>query len=356
VSGGPAVGAVVPPLEELLAGAAVVALPLRVRFRGIEVREALLMRGPAGWGEFAPFTEYDDATSAAWLAAGVEAAWTGWPAPLRQRVTVNATVPAVSAERVPEVLERFPGCTTAKVKVAERGQGLGDDLARVAAVREVLAARTAGGGRVRVDANGGWTVDEAATALTALVEGPGQGPLEYAEQPCASVPDLVALRERLQRGGVDVRIAADESIRRAGDPLAVVRAGAADVAVLKVPPMGGVRAVLDLAEQLRAEGLRRDGRAVPVVLSSALDTAVGLSAGLAAAAALPLADGEEQLASGLGTGSLFAADVAAPREPAAGALPVGPVQPDPGLLERHAASPERRAWWLGRLRRCHALL
>lgn len=348
--------AAVPPLEELLAGAAVVALPLRVRFRGIEVREALLLRGPAGWGEFAPFTEYDDATSAAWLAAGVEAAWTGWPAPLRQRVAVNATVPAVPAERVRQVLDRFPGCTTAKVKVAERGQRLDDDTARVAAVREVLAERAPDGGRVRVDANGGWSPAQAAQALAALTAGPGQGPLEYAEQPCATVAELVLLREQLARGGVDVRIAADESIRRASDPLAVVRAGAADVAVLKVPPMGGVRAVLRLAEQLRAEGVRRSGRAVPVVLSSALDTAVGLAAGLAAAGALPLAAGEEQLASGLGTGSLFAADVAEPRQPAGGALPVGPVQPDPELLLRHAAPPDRRAWWLDRLRRCHALL
>ncbi|TNM70027.1 O-succinylbenzoate synthase [Streptomyces sp. NP160] len=345
-----------PPLEELLAGAAVVSLPLRVRFRGIDVREAVLLRGRAGWGEFAPFAEYDDETAAAWLAAGVEAAWTGWPAPLRERVGVNATVPAVPAERVPEVLARFPGCTTAKVKVAERGQGLADDLARVAAVREVLAGRADGGGRVRVDANGGWTVDEAARALTALVSAPGQGPLQYAEQPCAGVDELVALRERLARDGVVVPVAADESIRRAADPLAVVRAGAADVAVLKVPPMGGVRAVLALAEQLRAAGLARHGRAVPVVLSSALDTAVGLSAGLAAAAALPLAPGEEQLASGLGTGSLFAADVAAPRALADGALAVGAVAPDPALLERHAAPPARRAWWLERLRRCHALL
>lgn len=355
--GGGAAGAA-PPLEELLAGAAVVALPLRVRFRGIEVREALLLRGPAGWGEFAPFAEYDDATSAAWLAAGVEAAWAGWPEPLRQRVTVNATVPAVPAEQVPEVLARFPGCTTAKVKVAERGQSLADDLARVAAVREALAARTGDGARVRVrvDANGGWSVEDAAAALTALTAGRGQGPLQYAEQPCASVAELVALRARLAATGVAVPIAADESIRRASDPLAVVRAGAADVAVLKVPPMGGVRAVLALAEQLRAEGLRRTGTPVPVVLSSALDTAVGLSAGLAAAAALPLASGEEQLASGLGTGSLFAVDVAEPRELAGGALPVGPVEPDPELLQRHAAPPERRDWWLRRLRRCHALL
>ena len=349
-----------PVLDELLDGVAVVALPLRVRFRGLDVREALLLRGPAGWGEFSPFAEYDDAVAATWLAAGVEAAWRGWPAPLRPRVAVNATVPAVPAERVPEVLARFPGCTTAKVKVAEPGQQLRDDVTRVAAVREVLAARgasTGAGTAVRVDANGGWSVDEAAAALEALAAG---GPLQYAEQPCASVPELVELRRRLRAAGVEVPVAADESIRRAEDPLAVVRAGAADVAVLKVPPMGGVRAVLALAAQLREE------HGVPVVLSSALDTAVGIGAGLAAAAALPAAPPSalssgwpgagEPLAAGLGTGSLLAVDVAAPRPLEDGSLPVGAVEPDPELLDRHAAPPERRRWWLDRLRRCHALL
>lgn len=335
-----------PGLAELLDGAAVVALPLRVRFRGLVVREALLLRGPAGWGEFAPFAEYDDAVAATWLAAGVEAAWSGWPAPLRSRVTVNATVPAVPAEQVPDVLARFPGCTTAKVKVAEPGQSLADDLARVAVVREVLAGRGPGAA-VRVDANGGWTVDEATTALVALA---GGGPLQYAEQPCATVPELVELRRRLRAAGAEVLVAADESIRRATDPLAVVRAGAADVAVLKTPPMGGVRAVLALARELREE------HGVPVVLSSALDTAVGIGAGLAAVAALPVAAGEEPLAAGLGTGSLFAADVAVPRPLADGSLPVGAVEPDPEVLERHAAPPDRRAWWLDRLSRCHALL
>lgn len=337
-----------PALDELLDGAAVVALPLRVRFRGLDVREALLLRGPAGWGEFSPFAEYDDAVAATWLAAGVESAWRGWPAPLRSRVAVNATVPAVPAERVPEVLARFPGCTTAKVKVAEPGQGLRDDVARVTAVREVLAARSSSAA-VRVDANGGWSVDDAAAALRALT---AAGPLQYAEQPCASVPELVALRRRLRAAGVEVLVAADESIRRAEDPLAVVRAGAADVAVLKIPPMGGVRAVLALAAQLREE------HGVPVVLSSALDTAVGIGAGLAAAAALPAAGAGagEPLAAGLGTGSLLAVDVAAPRPLVDGSLAVGPVEPDPELLERHAATPERRRWWLDRLRRCHPLL
>ncbi|SDQ15306.1 o-succinylbenzoate synthase [Quadrisphaera sp. DSM 44207] len=328
-----------PPLDDVLASAAVVALPLRVPFRGLDVREAVLVRGPAGWGEFAPFAEYDDAESAPWLAAALEAAWSGWPAPRRPRVPVNATVPAVAPQQVAGVLAAFPGCTTAKVKVAQRGQDLADDLARVARVRELLGD----GGRVRVDANGAWSVERAVRALTALAAG---GPVEYAEQPCASVPELAELRARLAAAGVAVPVAADESVRRAADPLAVARAGAADVAVLKVAPLGGVRPLLALAERLRGE------HGMPVVVSSALDTAVGVAAGLAAAAALP----EPPPACGLGTGGLLAADVAAPAPLAAGTLPAGPVAADPALLAARAAAPARRAWWLQRLRRCHALL
>ncbi len=328
-----------PPLPDVLDAAVVVHLPLRERFRRTEVREVLLLRGPAGWGEFAPFPEYGDAESAVWLAAALEAAWRGLPPPLRARVAVNATVPAVPAARVAQVLARFPGATTAKVKVAERGQALADDLARVAAVREGLGP----GGRVRVDANGAWPVREALAALSALA---GQGPLEYAEQPCATVPELVDLRARLRDAGVVVPVAADESIRRAEDPLAVAAAGAADVAVLKVAPLGGVRAVLALAERLDAE------HGVPVVLSSALDSSVGIGAGLAAAAALP----REPPACGLATGALLAQDVAAPRALVDGALAVAAVQPDPDRLSALAAPGAQRDRWLARLRRCHALL
>ncbi|MEO9220385.1 MAG: o-succinylbenzoate synthase [Mycobacteriaceae bacterium] len=314
----------------------VVALPLRVRFRGIDVRELLLLQGPAGWGEFAPFPEYDDAESAWWLAAALESAWLGPPPPLRPTVTVNATVPAVQPAQVPEVLANFPGCATAKVKVAQPGQGLADDLARVSAVRAHIP-------RVRVDANGGWSVDEAEQALTALR---GQGPLEYAEQPCGSVAELVELRKRLGAAGVDVPIAADESIRRAEDPLRVARAGAADVAVLKVPPLGGMRRVLALAATLRAE------HGLPVVISSALDSAVGLGAGLSAAAALP----ESAYACGLATGGLLSDDVAPPATLIGGQLSVGAVTPDPERLQRLAAPADRQLWWRERLSRCHALL
>ncbi|MCL2535079.1 MAG: o-succinylbenzoate synthase, partial [Nocardiaceae bacterium] len=234
-------------------------------------------------------------------------------------------------DQVPEILARFPGARTAKVKVAEKGQDLAQDVARVNAVRALIP-------NVRVDANGGWRVDDAVTALTALT---ADGPLEYAEQPCASVPELVEVRRRLP----GVPIAADESIRRAEDPLRVVRAGGADVAVVKVPPLGGMRRLLALADELAGHG-------VPVVVSSALDTAVGMGAGLAAAAALPnLAH-----ACGLGTGGLFEADVAAPRTMSDGSLDARPVAADPARVAELAASAERTEWWLARLRRCYELL
>ncbi|WP_337060371.1 o-succinylbenzoate synthase [Kineococcus sp. G2] len=332
---GTGTGPVLPAVHELLDAARVVRLPLRTRFRGLTEREALLLRGPAGWGEFAPFTEYGAAESARWLAAAVEAAWTGFPAPVRERVEVNATVPAVPAADVPAVLARYPGCRTAKVKVAERGQHLADDVARVRAVREVLGP----GGRVRVDANAGWDVDAAERALTAL----GEAGLEYAEQPCASLEEMAELRRRLARAGTPVPLAADESVRKAEDPLRVAGLEAADVVVVKVAPLSGVRSALRVA---RACGL-------PVVVSSALDTSVGLAAGVALAAALP----ELPFACGLGTGALLAADVTAdPLLPVDGALPVRPPRADEDLLERHRAPADREAWWRERLRACHEVL
>ena len=182
-----------PDLEVLLAGLRVVAIPMRVPFRGVTVREAALVQGPAGWGEFSPFLEYGPPEASRWLASAVESAWAGWPAPRRDLVPVNATVPAVSAEEVAGVLARFEGCTTAKVKVAERGQALADDVCRVAAVRDAMGP----GARIRVDANGGWDVAQAGDALAALA---AYG-LEYAEQPCAAVEELRELRIALGSQG-----------------------------------------------------------------------------------------------------------------------------------------------------------
>jgi o-succinylbenzoate synthase len=315
---------VTPALDDVLDRVHVVALPMRVRFRGITTRELVLIDGPAGWGEFGAFLEYGDAEAAHWLAAALDSAYRKPPPARRMRIDVNATVPAVDAARVPEILARFPGARTAKVKVAEPGQTLDDDVARVDAVRALVPI-------VRVDANGAWTVDQAIAAAAAL------GPLEYLEQPCATVDELAQLRRR-----VDVPIAADESIRKAGDPLAVVRAGAADIAVLKVAPLGGISAMLKIAAQID----------IPVVVSSALDSAVGIAVGLAAAAALPNLDH----ACGLGTGRLFAEDVAEAVAPVDGYLPVGPVTPDPARLQALAAAPQRRQWWIDRIRACYPLL
>jgi len=323
----------IPSLADLRDGAHVVALPLTTRFRGVDVREALLVEGPEGWTEFSPFVEYDDPEAATWLSAAIDFGWERQPAPLRGDVRVNATVPAVDAGRVPEILARFEGCRTAKVKVAERGQHLSDDVARVRAVRDELGAE----GRIRVDANGGWNVDEAERALHALAA----FDLEYAEQPCASIAELAELRHRL--ADWDIPIAADESVRKATDPLDVARAGAADLLVIKVQPLGGIARARDI---VAAAGL-------PVVVSSALDTSVGLSMGALLAASLP----DLEYDCGLGTAALLAADVTAdPLLPRDGLVAARRVHVDEGLLVRHAADPARRDWWLARLERCHALL
>ncbi|MCL2090294.1 MAG: o-succinylbenzoate synthase [Micrococcales bacterium] len=291
---------------------------LRARFRGLTARDGVLVRGDAGWGEFSPFWDYDDAEARSWWRAAREAADTGWPDPVRDSVAVNAIVPAVDPGRAHQMVAAS-GCRTAKVKVAEPGQCLADDQARVEAVRDALGPA----GHIRVDANAAWDVDTAVTALKVLDR--AAGGLQYAEQPVPTVADLAALRRRTH-----VPVAADESVRRSDDPLAVVAAQAADVVVLKVQPLGGVRACLELAERV----------GLPVVVSSALESSVGLAAGLALAAALP----DLPYACGLGTAALLAADVVAdPLLPVDGQIAVRrptPVLPPPevpdALVERWA--------------------
>jgi O-succinylbenzoate synthase len=295
-------------------------VPMRTRFRGIDVRDGVLLRGPAGWGEFSPFWDYDVAESRRWWAAAHEAAVLGWPAPLRSSVPVNVTVPAVGPERAHAIVTAS-GCRTAKVKVAEPGQDAAEDEARVEAVRDALGPD----GAIRVDANTAWDVDTAVARITAL----DRVGLEYVEQPCATVEELAQLRRR-----VDVRIAADEVVRRSADPRRVDLRGAADVVVLKVQPLGGVRAALEVAE---AHGL-------PCVVSSALESSVGIAAGVALAAALP----ELPFACGLATVALFTDDVSTtPLLPVDGALPVHPVVPD--RLDETAADEGTRQRWLDRL-------
>ena len=322
-------------LRSVLDGMRVVSLPMRVRFRGIETREVALVEGPAGWGEFGPFLEYGPQEAARWLAAALESAYAEWPAPVREVVPVNATVPAVPAAEVSTVLRRFPGCATAKVKVAEPGQSIEDDLDRVAAVRAELGRNAA----VRVDANGGWAPEEAVEALARL----SAYDLEYAEQPAATVAGLREVRLALARRGIAVPVAADESIRKASDPGLVAREEAADLVVVKVAPLGGVRRALDVVAEC----------GLPAVVSSALDTSVGIGAGLALAAALPDLDH----ACGLGTVGLLGADVTPhPLLPVGGVLRPRRVEPDPDLLDRHAASPERVRWWRERIADCWAVL
>ncbi|MFD5175557.1 o-succinylbenzoate synthase [Nocardia sp. NPDC058379] len=312
----------------------VYAIPLRTRFRGITVREGMLVRGELGWGEFCPFPEYGDREAVGWLATAVEQAMVGWPAPVRERVPVNCTVPAVDGERAGRIV-RESGCATAKVKVADHPGSLAEDMARVAAVREAIGPD----GAIRVDANAVWDVDTAVRHIGEIDR--AAGGLEYVEQPCRTVEELAEVRRR-----VAVPIAADESIRRAEDPLRVAVAGAADVAVLKCTPLGGVRRALAVA----------DAAGLPTVVSSALETSVGLAAQIALAGALP----QLEFACGLGTLALFEGDlVAESLRPVNGWLtvPTTAPEPDPALLDKYRhPDPDRTAWWLDRYARVSALL
>jgi len=298
---------------------------MRSRFRGLQHRDGVLVRGAAGWGEFSPFWDYSDAEAMRWWAAAREASDEGFPAPVRDRVPVNVTVPAVGPDHAAAIVRGSGGCTTAKVKVAEPGQSIAEEEARLEAVREALGPA----GKIRVDANGAWDVETALSRLRQLDR--AAGGLEYAEQPCAAVEELAAVRRR-----INVPVAADESIRRAEDPMAVVRAEAADIVVLKVQPLGGVRAALRIAEET----------GLPVVVSSALESSVGIAAGVALAAALP----ELPFACGLATVQLFERDVTDdPLLPVDGHLPVRAVTPSDSALRAVAADTDTRRRWQRRV-------
>jgi o-succinylbenzoate synthase len=299
-------------------------VPMRLRFRGVTSRSGVLLHGPAGWGEFSPFPDYGPAYSSRWLAAAREAALDPFPAPVRDRVPVNTTVPAVDPARAHDLVARS-GCTTAKVKVAEAGQDLAADVERVAAVRDALGP----GGRIRVDANAAWDVETAVLAIGRL--GTAAGGLEYVEQPCASLGELAEVRRR-----VEVPLAADESVRTAQDPLRIAGLDAADVVVVKVQPLGGVRRALEVV----------DAAGLPAVVSSALETSVGLAAGVALAAALP----DLPYACGLGTAPLLAADVTdRPLTPVGGYLEVRRVEVDRALLDQATPDPDAAVGLLERL-------
>ncbi|MGH2394007.1 MAG: o-succinylbenzoate synthase, partial [Candidatus Limnocylindria bacterium] len=297
-------------------------VPMRHRFRRLDHREAVLIRGPAGWGEFSPFAEYPPEVAARWLASGLESACTPLPPPIRATVPVNVTVPALAPAVAAEIVIRS-GAKTAKVKVAEPGQDEFEDLARVAAVREALGTN----GAIRVDANGAWDVATAVERIGRLA----QFGLEYVEQPAATIPEMRKVRE-----AVGVLIAADESVRSATDPQEAAEAGAADIYVVKVQPLGGVARTLSLAQSV----------GLPVVVSSALETSVGMAAGVRAAATLP----ELEYACGLGTVGLLEEDVVLDRlEPVAGEIRVERPEPDADLLARWRPDRERAAEMLRRV-------
>jgi O-succinylbenzoate synthase len=307
----------------------VFSVPLSTRFRRVTERTGVLLQGPHGWGEFSPFPEYGPDIAVDWLRCAVEAATKAWPEPLRDSIPVNVTVPAVDPQQARDIVVKS-SCSTAKVKVAEPGESSRTDEARVDAVRDALGPN----GKLRVDANGAWTVDEAQRAIKTL----DRYELEYVEQPVATLEEMAVLRR-----SVDVPLAADESVRTAEDPLRVAGLEAADIVVLKVQPLGGIRRSLEVAE---ASGL-------PCVVSSALETSVGIAPGLALASRLPALP----YACGLATLSLLEGDVTAePLLPVDGAIRVRRAEVDPALLERWRADDDTRERELARLRATEALL
>ncbi|MCL1900161.1 MAG: o-succinylbenzoate synthase [Promicromonosporaceae bacterium] len=324
--------------------------PLRTGFRGLTARYGLLLQGARGWGDFCPFADYDDDAAVPWLLAAREAAEEGWPAPVRDLVPVNVTIPAVGPSQARALVLAGAGCSTAKVKVAQltagRPESLTAEVARVEAVAEALEElHGSGNWRIRLDVNGAWSVPQALRHLFELHAAAGS--LEYVEQPCATVDELAELRLELARSGLPVLVAADESIRLAADPLLVASRRAADVVVLKVAPLGGVRACLQLAERL----------GLPVVVSSALESSLGLAAGLALAGALP----ELPFACGLATSQLLINDVIAnPLLPTEGHLPVLPADhprlaPAPGSPALQGIPAGLTRTWQERLARVGAL-
>ncbi|MFM7776054.1 MAG: o-succinylbenzoate synthase, partial [Actinomycetota bacterium] len=271
-------------LNQILETLRVAGLPMRSKFRGITTREVALFEGPAGWGEFSPFLEYDDIESANWLKSALEAATVSDFPSYRSSIKINGTIPATdSAEEIEKLIASYPGAEVFKVKV---GTNQESDLARLRRVKEL-----APNAKLRIDVNGSWSFDEALQNIESIYSEIGE--LEYVEQPVSDLDSLKRLKEQLN---VDVKIAGDEVIRKAIDPFAMNLDGAVDILMLKVAPLAGIKRSLAIAEHHK----------LPVVVSSALESAVGMSHGLRLAAALP----KLEYTSGLATGSLFAADLA----------------------------------------------
>lgn len=311
-------------IDQLLASMQVVALPLKRKFRGITTREVALIQGPAGWGEFSPFLEYDDAESSRWLLSAIDAATNPAPMAYRGFIKVNATLPALNdSKEIEELLKSYSGCDTIKIKV---GEDLSEDIVRVARVRALRPKA-----KLRLDVNGGWSVDQALINLYEIYE--EVGPLEYVEQPCATLAELRELKSKLK---IDLKIAGDEVIRKASDPFAIDLQGAVDILMLKVAPLGGITRAREIGAHHK----------LPLVVSSALESAIGISYGLQLASSLPTLN----YASGLATGQLMSADIAT-IPIIDGQMEVNPTSPDPELLAKYAVPVERLDWWKERAKR-----
>jgi o-succinylbenzoate synthase len=306
--------------QQLLDTLRVIALPMKTKFRGISVREVALVKGEYGWGEFSPFLEYDDAESAPWLASAIEAASTPKPKLYRSSLAINGTIPALNDPGdLKKVVDSFPGVSTFKVKV---GTNLAEDLTRIDVIRQLQPQA-----KIRIDVNGLWSVDQAETFLNAA------GEIEYAEQPCATIAELRELK-----GRTSVKIVGDEILRKAADPFKVDLKGAIDYLMLKVQPLGGIKRAHALAEHHN----------LPVVVSSALESAVGINYGLTLAASFE----EMNFDCGLGTGSLLAADVA--HLPIVdGKIKISEFEPQ---LDGLDVAPDRFEWWKNRIMRTAELL
>ncbi len=294
----------------------------------------LLFEGPNGWAEWAPFIEYPDEEAAIWLNAALDFAYGSLPQLHRVRIAVNATLPAVAPDLVEKVLANFGEFSTVKIKVAEAGQSLQDDLDRIFKVRQLYPEA-----KIRLDANGGYDIATATLLANAMYE--NGVPLEYLEQPVESIAEMAELKLQVNRVGI--KIAADESVRKVSDPLAVAQANAADILVLKAAPLGGINRALEIAAEAE----------LPVVISSALDSSVGLSMGAYLAAAIP----NLEFDCGLATSALLAGDVT--REPLraeSGFIDVRRVEVDKSKLEVFQAQDHREDWWLERLERVYKLL
>jgi len=306
--------------QSLLDSLRVVALPTKTNFRGIKIREVALFKGEYGWAEFSPFLEYEDAECAAWLACAIEAATQPRPKLFRSTINVNGTIPAIDDEKeISKIVNLYPGVKTFKIKV---GDNIELDLTRIKAVRSLRPDSA-----IRVDVNGAWTVDQAVSFLKLA------GEIEYIEQPCASVEELRELKKR-----IDVKIAGDEVIRKAVDPFALDLNGVVDILMLKVQPLGGIKRIHNLI----------DHHKLPVVVSSALESAIGIDYGLVLAGSIDHLD----YGCGLATGSLLAKDVAN-------------ISIDSGQMKISSPTPifdgldvsiERFEWWKNRIMRTAELL